>query len=335
MIQDKKLISVIVTAYNIENYLPRCMDSLLKQTYPNLEVILVDDGSTDNTAQICDEYAAKNDHIQVIHQKNGGPSAARNAGLKKAHGAYIGYVDGDDWIQPDMYENMHRACEDTGAQIAICTYRRVGEGAEEIHPTGNVVELSREEALDIYICDHPQYHIYHSVWSKLFKKSVVEDITFAEGRKSEDIMYTTNALIKASKCVFLDTPYYNYVVDRSSSIMNSRLHERRFGDEIPFWKEQIDFLKEKGFERLSEKASYHFYRRMLFYYEDFRDKKMKFSAQEMAKYLRSEKENIREIYKQDFAFTGDIVRMRFFLFSPGLFYYVVKLYEQFVIPLRQ
>lgn len=335
MVQNEKLISVIITAFNIEEYLPRCMDSLLKQTYPNMELILVDDGSSDRTPQICDDYAEKHEGIQVIHRPNGGPSAARNAGLKAAHGDYIGYVDGDDWVEPDMYEKMLAALLEKDAQVAICTYRQVGKGAEEIHPTGKVVELTKEETLEIYICGHEQYHIYHSVWSKLFNRKLIEGIEFPEGRKSEDIMYTTWALTRASKCVFLDTPYYNYMMDRESSIMNTKLHERRFQDEIPFWKEQIGYLEGLGLFELAKKASFQFYRRMLFYYEDFRDKKMKESAREMVRLFRKEETTVRRIYKESFVPTGDKLRMKLFLLSPGCFYLVVKLYERVVIPLRQ
>lgn len=334
MMQDDKLISVIVTAYNIENYLPRCVDSLLAQTYEPMEIILVDDGSTDGTAGICDEYARKSSLIRVIHKENGGPSSARNEGLKIAKGDYIGYVDGDDWTEPDMYKDMLRACLDTGAQIAICSYRQVGEGAEEVHPTGKVLSLSRQEALELYISGNPQYHIYHSVWSKLFERKVIEDIRFPEGRKSEDIMYTTWALTRASKCVFLDTLYYNYMVDRSGSIMNSRLHERRFQDEIPFWKEQMKYLKGLGMEELAEKAAYQFYRKMVFYYVDFRDKGMKQSGKDLIALLRGEKQEIKEIYVKKFVATGDKARMKLILFSPIAYYWGVKVYDKFVIPLR-
>lgn len=335
MKQDGKLISVIVTAYNIEAYLPRCVESLIAQTYRPMEIILVDDGSVDGTAAVCDEYARKYEYIYVIHKENGGPSEARNAGLKVAKGDFIGYVDGDDWTEPDMYEEMYRACERAGAQIAICSYRQVGEGAEEIHPTGNVLTLSRDETLNLYINGDPQYHIYHSVWSKLFDRKVIEDIRFPEGRKSEDIMYTTWALTRADKCVFLDTPYYNYMVDRSGSIMNSHLHERRFQDEIPFWKEQMNYLKGLGMEELAEKAAYQFYRKMLFYYVDFRNRGMKSSAGELFLLLRREREEIEKIYQKDYAATGDKVRMRLALSWPGAYYHIVKIYDRFIIPLRQ
>lgn len=335
MANSEILLSVIVTAYNIENYLPRCLDSLLRQSYEPLEIIVVDDGSTDDTPAICERYAGEHENITAIHRENGGPSAARNAGLKAAKGSYIGYVDGDDFVEPDMYRDMLKACLDKNAEIAICAYRQAGEGAEEIHPTGKVIELTREETLELYISGHEQYHIYHSVWSKLFRRELLSDISFREGRKSEDIMYSTMALSKASKCVFLDTPYYNYMVDRSDSIMNSRLTERRFQDEIPFWKEQIAYLKGKGFLELSDKAAYQFYRRMVFYYVDFRDRGMGESAEMLAELLKEEKKNIDKIYQKEYVAKGDKVRMKMFLLSPGLYYGVVKLYDNVIIPLRR
>lgn len=335
MAKNEVLITVIVTAYNIESYLPRCLESLAGQTYSPMEIIVVDDGSTDGTPEICDSYAKEHENITVIHRKNGGPSAARNAGLELAKGDYIGYVDGDDWVEPDMYRDMLEACLEKKAVIAICTYRQVGKGAEEIHPTGNVIALTREETLELYISGHEQYHIYHSVWSKLFKREVIEKIRFREGRKSEDIMYTTMALTGASKCVFLDTPYYNYVVDREDSIMNSRLSERRFQDEIPFWKEQIAYLSGNGFPEISEKAYYQFCRKMLFYYIDFKDRKMTGDAKELAGLLKDDKETIRDVYAKSFVKAGDRVRMKLFLACPGFYYRIVKLYEKMIIPLRQ
>lgn len=335
MRRDGILISVIVTAYNIEKYLPGCVESLLAQTYRPMEIILVDDGSTDKTPQLCDAYTRENEFVHVIHKKNEGPSGARNAGLELARGDYIGYVDGDDRVEADMYEKMLDACLDTGAQIAICAYREVGEGAEECHPSGKILQLSREETLELYINGDPRYHIYHSVWSKLFERKVIEDIRFPKGRKSEDIMYTTWALTRASKCVFLDTPYYNYTVDRSGSIMNSQLHERRFKDEIPFWKEQADYLRQLGMQELAEKSAYQFYRKMLFYYIDFRDRKMKDSAKELMDFLRKEKDEIKRIYRKEYVAAGDKARMKLALALPGVYYRIVKIYDRFIIPLRQ
>lgn len=332
---DRKLISIIVAAYNIEAYLPRCLNSILAQSYSELEIIIVDDGSEDGTGTICDQYGAQDSRVKVIHQSNQGLSGARNAGLKVATGDYIGYVDGDDWIEQDMYQAMVEACEREGTELAVCAYRQIGNEQAQVLFTCKQYVLPREEALEIYICDNQAYHIYNSVWSKLFRRDIVEGMVFPVGRKSEDIMYTTCAMVNATGCVFLDTPYYNYVVDREDSIMNKKLHERRFHDEIPFWMEQMDYLEKSGLKEFSEKAFYHFCRRMLFYYEDFLDKKMKDSGKEMVRLLRAEKNRIDWIYGKDYVATGDRARMKLFLTCPKVFYYTVKAYEKIVIPLRQ
>ncbi len=333
--QGGKLVSVIVAAYNIEEYLPRCLDSLLAQTYSLLEIILVDDGSTDGTAAICDKYSAENENVKVIHRKNGGLSAARNSGLEAVTGDFVGFVDGDDWVEPEMYEAMVNACMETNARIAVCNYREIGEGAEDFCPTGKRLELTMHEAMDLYLSVDAEYHIYNSVWSKLFAWEVVKDLRFVEGKSSEDIMYTTWALAKAEKCVLLDEAFYNYVIDRSGSIMNMRLAERRFQDEIPFWKEQIGYLYGLGEQELARKASYQFYRRLLEYYLDFRKRKMKEAAKKLAELLKSEKDEVKRIYQNDFIPVGDKVRMKLALATPAGYYVIVKLYDKFVIPLRQ
>lgn len=333
---EEKLISVIVAAYNIGEYLPRCLDSLLAQSYRKLEIIVVDDGSGDDTGAVCDRYAGEHERIKVIHQqRNEGPSGARNKGLAIAKGDYIGYVDGDDWVEPEMYAAMLRACEEQECDIAVCAYREIGAENTKERFSGEQYVLTQKEALEIYICDNRQFHIYHSVWSKLFKRSVIEKLEFPAGRKSEDIIYTTKALLNISSCVFLDTPYYNYRVNRKGSIMNEQVRERRFRDEIPFWREQIECLRQSGFSELSEKAAYYFYRRLLFYYVDFRDRKMKAAGAETVKLLREEKDEIRQIYRKEFAASGDKVRMELALLWPQGYYGIVKIYDKLIVPLRQ
>lgn len=335
MTNEKKLVSVIVTAYNIESYLSRCLDSLTAQTYSPLEIIVVDDGSTDRTASICDRYEAKYGNIKVIHRKNGGVSAARNTGIDAASGDFIGYVDGDDWVEPQMYERMLNACLETDAQIAACVYREIGEGGETIYPSGERLELTMREAMELFLGFDPKFQIYISVWSKLFDRKLIKDLRFTEGKTSEDIMYTTWALTKASKCVFLDEALYNYKIDRCSSIMNVKLAERRFQNEIPFWKEQIGYLYGLGEEELAKKASYRFYRRLLDYYLDFRKRKMKAAARQLTGIIKEEKDEIKQVYRNDFVPLGDKVRMKLALMTPSGYYKVVKLYDKFVIPLRQ
>ena len=273
MVQMEKLVSVIVAVYNIEEYLPRCVDSILAQTYRNLEIILVDDGSKDQSGNICDSYAEKDRRIKVIHKKNGGLSDARNAGMNAATGEYIGFVDGDDWIEPDMYRAMYFACEKEKAQAAVCRYKQITKSGIIDGSAGNGVSLSRDEALEIYVCGDERYLIYNSVWSKLFARDLVEGMRFPVGKNSEDIMFTTRAFCRMERLVYLDEAYYNYVLDREGSIMNEKAGERRLKDEIPFWQEQIAYFREAGMPDLSDKAAYHFYRRLLFYYIDFMENK--------------------------------------------------------------
>ena len=124
---EKPLLSIIVPVYNVENYLQKCIDSILAQTLTDFELILVDDGSPDGCPALCDAAAAKDARVRVIHQKNGGLSAARNAGLDVARGAWIGFVDSDDYIAPEMYEKLYRAVQSTGADLALCDYAKVDE----------------------------------------------------------------------------------------------------------------------------------------------------------------------------------------------------------------
>lgn len=332
---ETPLISVIITAYNVEKYIRQCIESLLAQTFTSIEFILVDDGSTDRSGEIGDQYAQQYERIQVIHRPNGGPSAARNAGLAIARGKYIGYVDGDDWIEPEMYQKMYDACEQNGAQMAICSYRQWGEGAEKMNPTGNVLVLSKMEAMELYIMGDKQYHIYNSVWSKLFLRSLIDNLRFQEGHKSEDIMYTTCTLGRVETCVFVDELLYNYRIDRTDSIMNSKLEERRFEDEIPFIREQIAYLKGLGMVDLSEKASYQFYRRLLYYYLDFRKRKMNRAARKIIHFLREEKYKIVQIYRKEYVPMGDRVRMQIALHIPVIYYLLSTLYSRFIIPLKQ
>ena len=266
---EHDLISVIVPVYNMKNYLERCVNSVLNQTYERLEIILVDDGSTDASPEMCDAYARQDGRVKVVHKENGGLSDARNAGLAVATGDYIGYVDSDDWIEPDMYERMHQACVEQNVQLCVCRYFCEYADRTEGGGTGESIPLTRDELLRIYIGGHPQYVIYNSVWSKLFRRALVEDVLFPKGRNSEDIVYTTRAFCKLDQAVYLDKCLYHYVLDREGSIMNVSRGVRMFQDELPFWREHIALIRASVSEEMADFASYHFWRRLLFYYIDF------------------------------------------------------------------
>lgn len=159
------LISVIVPVYKVEEYLPQCIESILAQTYRNLEIILIDDGSPDRCPQICDEYARKDPRICVIHQKNQGVSAARNAGLERATGDYIGFVDGDNSISPVMYENLLKLIEQYRVQIAMCRFRKVvsNQFPDDENPQSGILPIEKAIAKILI----PGYYNC-SLWNKLF-----------------------------------------------------------------------------------------------------------------------------------------------------------------------
>lgn len=210
-------ISVIVPVYNVEAYLERCVDSLLAQTWKQLEILLVDDGSTDSSGGICDRYAEKDNRIRVIHKENGGLSSARNAGLDAATGAYIGFVDSDDWIEPETYATMLERMEKFDAQL-VCAGRYDVDGGTGQRRVG--LCPAREECVSgealagrIFLWDHCD----SSACDKLYRRELFQDIRYPEGRVCEDVPVTFRLALKAEKAVLCDKPLYNYY-HRSGSI---------------------------------------------------------------------------------------------------------------------
>ena len=233
------LLSVIVPIYNVEKYLPKCIDSILAQNYSEIEVILVDDGSPDGCPEICDNYAEKDKRIVVIHQKNLGVSAARNAGLKAAHGEYIGFVDPDDWISPSMYQEMITALERENADLAICGYdyydengavdtkRRYKEKADEI--------ITQKELMSRF-SDMPPT-VRHGVVNKLFRKKLMNGIIFPEKlSSSEDVYFINKYSKKVKKAVVIHKPFYKNLV-RQGSATHGGLNIQHLADSLPIHKE--------------------------------------------------------------------------------------------------
>ena len=327
-----KLISVIVPVYNVEDYLVRSVDSVLNQTYKNLEIILVDDGSTDMSGTMCDSFAEQDDRIKVIHKKNGGLSDARNAGLDIATGDYIGYIDSDDWAEPDMFEMMLINCEKYGADVAVCRYSRVFKDFTSNKSTDLILCMTRDEALETYICENTERPIYNSVWSKLFKRELVKDYRFPVGKKSEDIMYTTKAFCNMNSCVYIDKALYNYVCDREGSIMAVKSGSRMLEDELPFFREGVDYIREHAGEELGDKAFYHYCKRIMMYYLDYmRMPGGRNYAEALYRLLADEKLEIISVYEEPFVKRADRIRMRLMLRNHRIYYILADLYEKTVV----
>lgn len=335
-VNKSDLISVIVPVYNMEQYLERCINSIKKQSYSNLEIILVDDGSTDHSADMCDTYAQEDQRIKVIHKVNGGLSEARNAGLAIATGTYIGYVDSDDWIEPQMYQKMYEACIENEAQVAVCRYAKVY--SDEAIRGGNhkITVFERDSILKVYLSDNSDYIVYNSVWSKLFAREIIVGEIFPVGKNSEDIMYTTRAFCKVTKAVYVDECLYNYVLDREGSIMNVNRTERMFQDEIPFWREHIAYIRQHVSDEMGDMAAYYFYRRMLSYYMELSQQaETRNAAKQIASMMKNEKAVILKVYGNAYEGKGDVVRMNIFMMSPTAYKIMNKLYEKVIIPLRK
>lgn len=217
------LISVIVPVYNVAEYLNQCVESLVRQTYPHLEVILVDDGSTDRSGEICDRWAEKDKRISVIHKGNGGLSDARNAGLAVACGRYIGFVDSDDWVAEEMFEQLFRACNSENAVIAACGYRRVYRDGEENHVLSDAVSLSREEGLTA-LFKGESFGV--QAWAKLYSAELFEGITYPVGRLFEDSFTTYKLFLKADRIVTVGGSMYFYR-QRKSGITLTGFNEKK------------------------------------------------------------------------------------------------------------
>lgn len=215
---EKDLISVIIPVYKVEKYLEKCIESIIKQTYTNLQIILVDDGSPDNCGKICDEYAKKDSRIEVIHKINGGLSDARNVGINRANGRYIGFVDSDDYIKEDMYEKLINLIKEYNADVSICNLYDVIDGKEYVRNKDNGIhEYSRIDILKEILLDK---NIQSYAWNKLYKKELFDEIKYPIGKKYEDIGTTFYLFEKCNKIVVTSEPEY-YYLKRSDSLVNN------------------------------------------------------------------------------------------------------------------
>ena len=212
-----ELISVIVPVYNVEAYVAKCIESIQNQSYQHLEIILVDDGSTDDSGDICDQYAAYDDRIKVIHQENGGISAARNTGIEAANGDYITFVDSDDYIDLNMYEDMLHILKDNDLDILECTAFRDKDGTIiEGCNDGSLEIFNRHEALKMAMHD-----CFIAVWSQMYKRSAIGDVRFPVGRKFEDTAVSYLFIANTNRVGHINRCYYYYRLNPNSITQTS------------------------------------------------------------------------------------------------------------------
>lgn len=240
------VISVIVPVFNVQEYVGKCVTSIRKQTYEHLEILLVDDGSTDLSGALCDKMQKLDARIQVIHKENGGLSSARNTGIDHACGDFIFFVDSDDWIDSDTLESLVQIAEGENADIAECSYRNVFKDHVE-EETSNTGELVIGDAAFAMQCQLDWRYFKSVAWNKLYKRSIFEDgKRYPQGRFHEDEFFTHQAFFSARKLVYVDLSKYNYVRERDGSITGKV--SSTILDGCYALRERVDFAVEKHME---------------------------------------------------------------------------------------
>lgn len=257
------LISVIVPIYNVEKYLARCVDSIVNQTYKNLEIILVDDGSPDRCPQMCDDYAEKDSRIKVVHKKNGGLSDARNAGMAVATGEYISFIDSDDYVSDDFFECLLDAMNKENSDIAECSVVKFYEDNHFDEFNDDLLEKTydTQDAMSALIAENP---FHQHVWNKLYKTELVKDIPYAVGKLNEDEFWTYQVFGRANKVSKLNKTMY-YYFQRNSSIMGVGYNIRRL-DALEGKVNRQKYI-ENNFPELSTQAKIDLYGSCMFAYQ--------------------------------------------------------------------
>ena len=247
-----KLISIIIPVFNVEKYLRKCVDSVIAQTYKNLEIILVDDGSTDNCPIICDDYATKDKRVKVVHKSNGGLSDARNVGLEIACGDFIGFVDSDDYIEPTMYEELLLKSLSENADITMCEARLVYEDGKEVYNTEvNLWNVNGNNFHSYAILLNNQGknsagktdNVMCCVWRCLYKKSFIENKRFVKGMWYEDFIFMNEIVTNETKFAVVKKPLYNYF-QRESGIVRT-FNKEKYIKRVEFSKAALELLKDK------------------------------------------------------------------------------------------
>ena len=257
-----KLVSIIIPAYNVDKYIDSCIRSVVGQTYEHLEIIIVNDGSTDNTGNIIKEWQSKDSRILVINQSNGGMSKARNSGLQVATGDYISFVDSDDIICSTMIDELVKNLENTKSDISVCSFKKIYNELFILPENKNDCEIfDREQCLSLVINDKL---LGQMVWNKLYISKYVKNIKFLDGKYHEDIFWTYEALGAVNKICYTSMVLYGYR-QRPGSVMNSPYSYNRL-DAVEAVKSRYMFVKEK-FPKLKISALQSFLFTCLYHYQ--------------------------------------------------------------------
>lgn len=251
------LISIIIPVYNTEKLLSKCLESVQNQTYKDLEIILVNDGSTDQSGFICDEYSKKDNRFKVIHKENGGVSSARNTALNIARGQYVGFIDSDDWVEPQMFENLYKIIKEYHADISICNYFKDSENKSEINSSleSGIISYNQQQAFNT-ILDSNSFKGY--LCNKLFSMEIIKQnhITFDEKiHFCEDLLFCCQYLLKSKSVVYDTSPYYHYII-HGSNVTQSQFSAKKLTS-LKGLVEIIELLREVEGIKLNKYKNYY------------------------------------------------------------------------------
>ncbi len=315
-------ISLIVPCYNIRKYLPRCIESILAQTYKNLEIILISDGSTDGTDEVIREYAKKDSRIIPIFKHNSGVSDTRNRGLDIATGDYIGFVDGDDYIEPEMYETLLKNAIENNADISHCGYQMVFPSrVDYYYNTGKkVIQDNKKGIRDIIVGDY----VEPSPCIKIYRKNIVNNLRMPINIKiNEDVLFNFYAFVNSKKSVYEDLPFYHYIL-RKGSAATSKINQNKLFDPVRVRKEIFEYSLKNLDNEIQSVAYSSYLNSIINLYRVVSNSKLK-EYKEESFILKGQ---IKEI-KGKFMLSKRIKTERFLFFHcTGLLMFTYKIYDK-------
>ena len=322
MIMNNELISVIVPIYNVEKYLEKCVNSILKQTYVNLEIILVDDGSPDRCPEICEELKKSAARIKVVHQKNGGLSKARNTGIDSASGKYLVFVDSDDTVEPELVEKLYRCVKEYGIKMAVCGRKYVFEDGKIV----NKVPSGIEEVFDFKdaIREMNKFLLFDmSATSKIFTKELFSNIRFPEGKLSEDYFIMYKLIDLSQKVVYISDPLYNYLQRTNSISRNKKINH----DFIEAAQVQMDYLDDK-YPDLKQISHTAFASANLTVYDFYIKNKVKCSTEKKEEFRKNVLNNMNYIESNEYLSIEKKVQFKLFVKSFLIYDIIFKFYRR-------
>ena len=321
--KEQPLITVAITVYNVEKYMSRCIESVMAQTYSNLDILIIDDGSRDRTAHICEYYMTQDKRIRVINQSNLGPGAARSYAMQEARGEYLAFLDGDDYVENYIYEYMMSAILESDAKLAVCNYFEDKEDMPvDIHPltedmrAGCIRMVPSEELITECIEGSDELHFGSMVWNKLYHRSLLKGKSFPSIMLYEDRRFILEILHDAGEAVFVDTPLYHYIIDRKDSVSAQIGIFCIFSEWIPVCNSVKAFLKQIGMDELADTQDYLMYKSLLNYYVEAKTDKIGDKGkylEDITAYIERCRDSIDRIYGCRIADPREKKRMQKFL----------------------